>query len=154
MLVDEPRTSRTTNRSVLVPKRIGFANACLLYSRQPVRVPAALHARRQDRRRRARLLRHPSLFVTGVAQLLDDAISAIGYVREIDLFDKSVSVALTHHPLSTVSAGEDEVRDLHDGLVAQAGDSIVALAEFLDSMRAHEELLQRDEAGYAFEESK
>jgi hypothetical protein len=40
------------------------------------------------------------------------------------------------------------VRDLHDGLVAQAEDSIVALAEFLDSMRAHEELLQRDEAGY------
>jgi hypothetical protein len=48
------------------------------------------------------------------------------------------------------------VRDLHDGLVAQAEDSIVALAELLDSMRAHEELLQRDEAGYvrAFEESK
>ena len=47
------------------------------------------------------------------------------------------------------------MRDLHDGLVAQAEDSIVALAEFLDSMRAHE-LLQRDEAGYvrAFEESK
>ena len=87
----------------------------------------------------------PSLFVTVVAQLLDDAISAIGDVREIDLFDKLVSVALTHHPLSTVSAGEDEVRDLHDGLVAQAEDSIVALAELLDSMRAHEELLQRDE---------
>jgi hypothetical protein len=57
----------------------------------------------------------------------------------------TVSVALAHHPLCD---GEDEVRDLHDGLVAQAGDSIVALAEFLDSMRAHEELLQRDEAGY------
>ena len=98
----------------------------------------------------------PSLFVTVVAQLLDDAISAIGDVREIDLFDKSVSVPLTLHPLSTVSAGEDEVRDLRDGLVAQAEDSIVALAEFLDSMRAHEELLQRDEAAYvrAFEESK
>lgn len=96
----------------------------------------------------------PQLFPSVAVKLLDDAIGIIGEVMEIDLFDKSVSVPLTLHPLSTVSPVEDEVLELREKLNEVVTASLEPLEEYLSSLREHEELLGRDEGAYVrtFEE--
>ena len=76
-------------------------------------------------------------------------------VLEVDLFDKSVSVPMTLHPLSTVDPEEPEVLDLREKLHAAITASLEPLEKYLEELRIHEEILQRDEGEYvrAFEES-
>ena len=96
----------------------------------------------------------PALFVDVGVKLLDEAIAAVGEVTEVDLFDKSVSVPMTLHPLATVDPTEDEVLTLREQLSKAIEDSLAPLESYLDTLRRHEELLQRDEGAYvrAFEE--
>ena len=74
---------------------------------------------------------------------------------QVDLFDKGVSVALTLHPLTTVSPSEEEVLALRAQIAQNIGDALPQLEEYLASLRKHEELLARDEAAYvrSFEEA-
>ena len=97
----------------------------------------------------------PALFVDVGVKLLDEAIAAVGEVTEVDLFDKSVSIPMTLHPLSTVDATEEEVLTLREQLTKSIDESTRPLEEYLESLRPHEELLQRDEGAYvrAFEEA-
>ena len=97
----------------------------------------------------------PALFVEVGVKLLDEAIAAVGEVLEVDLFDKSVSVPMTLHPLSTVDPEEPEVLDLREKLHAAITASLEPLEKYLEELRIHEEILQRDEGEYvrAFEES-
>ena len=69
-------------------------------------------------------------------------------VLEVDLFDKSVSVPLTLHPLSTVEPDEPEVLDLREKLEAATRASLDPLETYLNTLRMYEPLLQRNEGEY------
>ena len=90
-------------------------------------------------------------FVDDPLRLLDEALGALGSLQTADIFDIALTEGLVPPPLRTVDDGEPKVTALRESLHAALEGSLTALDAYLEALRPHEALLQRDEVAYVKE---
>ncbi|KAL1510265.1 hypothetical protein AB1Y20_006588 [Prymnesium parvum] len=93
----------------------------------------------------------PESFVDVTVRLLDDALTAVDELLELDVFDLAITMNLYLHPLRAISASEPEIVEQREELKKAVAQSIGPLYDYVGSLTKHEELLSRDEAEYVKE---